>query len=277
MESTERSCLCIIGWHYSSLLYEQLQNIENIDVYVLSHRLPGEIPEALLTTRNIKKFLPSKNVGYDWGAYQQFIDTNIYLDYPYVFFAHDDVTILDYDVFSICIEKLHENQNYCMIGNGRQSYKRDWPKTHIHSYAHSRWKPPGWDFEHDTVRGSFWATSRKVINQLNPLEVLWDHKKIIGIGAGNWSLRATCGKAQSLIGDRSFVFLSDTYLTSPYLVEFERGKQTPTRKTPPLSWRMMNKLLVFLSSRLMTVYMNTQSKPVRKTCNQLMKGLFRVI
>ena len=272
-----RSCVCVLGWHYQNQLYDSLHRIPDIDIFILSHRPFENIPFWVNKITTHERIIVKPNIGYDWGGFQQFISLFVFNDYPYIFFLHDDILILDSNVFEISIDLIESNDRSCLIGNGHQSLKRNWPQTHIHSYAHSHWKPPSWEFCHDTVRGSFWGTNRQSLMRIQPLEVFWDRRKWQGIGAGNWSLRATCGKFQDKLGESAFKFLSETYLKSDYIQELERGQFDYSASNPPLGWRVKNRLLVGFSSSLMTLYMDSKSIKNRQHLSMFMDAVFKYI
>ncbi len=203
------ACVCLVGWYFQQELLEALQSLSGIQLYVISHQQPNAVPKSIFHILPENHLYFERNIGYDWGAFQQFISKGIWKNFETVFFMHDDITLLDSSIFPICHDTIHSHNGTIVIGNGRNSTKRDWPLTHIQSYAHSKWKPPTWNFEHDTVRGSFFALSRSVLNQINQFEILWDRRQLFGVGAGNHSLRATCGKIQHIIGGEPFLFLSE--------------------------------------------------------------------
>jgi hypothetical protein len=270
-------CICVLGWHFQEQLFQSLATIVDIDIYVLSHQPETKIPPWLHQFVPSERVILGKNIGYDWGGYQQFGAIGIVRDYPYTFFLHDDILVRNPRVFSEAIMIIEEKGSNCVIGNGRQSHKRDWPRTHLHSYAHSSWKPPSREFCHDTLRGSFWGTSCQVLDQILPLEVFWDRRKWQGIGAGNWSLRATCGKIQHMLGDDAFHFLSETYLSSEFIQELERGQETYEKKEPSLSWKIRNRVLVSISSYLMEKYLEAKTDSGKHRVEDVMKTIFRIL
>jgi hypothetical protein len=104
--------------------------------------------------------------------------------------------------------------------------------------------------------------------------VFWDRRQWCGIGAGNWSLRATCGKAQDLLGENAFIYLSNQYLVSPFLRELERGTSDYKRKKPQTRWIIKNKMLVSISTALMNNYMNTKSRKMKDKLAGVMQKIF---
>jgi len=268
------ACVCIVGWYFQQDLLETLQNIPGLQLYILSHKPRKAILEWVTNPIPEHHLFFERNIGYDWGAYQQFIAKDIWKNFETVFFMHDDITLLDSSVFQICHETIQSHAGKCVVGNGRNTSKRDWPLTHIHCYAHSLWKPPAWDFEHDTVRGSFFAISRSALARINRFETLWDRRRLYGVGAGNYSLRATCGRIQYMLGEEAFLFLSEAYRRSSYLIELERGQEWTPRTAKSPVWKGMNTILVNTSKKLMTWYMNAD--PVRKQIlSRFMQSLFR--
>jgi hypothetical protein len=271
-----KACICLVGWYFQQELLEALQSISGVHLYVISHQPPEAVPNNILNTFTENQLFFERNTGYDWGAYQQFIMKGIWENFETVFFMHDDITLMDASVFSICHDTIQSHNGTIVIGNGRNSTKRDWPITHIQSYAHSLWKPPAWSFEHDTVRGSFFALSSSVLEQIKQFEIFWDRKNFIGVGAGNHSLRATCGKIQHILGGEPFHFLSETYRQSSYLIELKRGQELLSHKQVSLAWKGMNKALVLFSRMLMTRYMDSGPDNKRRLA-ELMQWVYRKI
>ncbi len=269
------ACMCVVGWHYCQEFFDKLPHLPALDVFIVSHRPPEEIPESAYRCVASERILIEPNLGYDWGAYQQFIDRGLYANYEFVFFAHDDISILDPSVFEVCTSIIAERNGNCVVGNGRVSTKRDWPLTHIQCYAHSLWKPPSWEFYHDIVRGSFLATSSQALNRIGHFEIYWDRRGYLGVGAGNWSLRATCGRIQSVLGDDAFAFLSETYRSSPYVREMERGQAGTRRTRPSLYWMLRYRLILGMSRTLMTWYMNSGSPSAKQRLAGLMIRIYR--
>jgi hypothetical protein len=257
--SIMNACICLVGWHFPQDLLDTLQNDLNLPLFIVSHQPRSVVPEWVLKSINERNIFFEKNIGYDWGAYQQFIEKGIWKNFDNIFFMHDDITLLDRSVFQICHDLMRTYSGNLVIGNGRNTNIRDWPRTNIQCYAHSLWKPPSWDFEHDTVRGSFFALSKSTLEKVIHFEPLWDRRRLYGLTAGNFSLRATCGKIQHLLGDHSFFFLSESYRRSPYIIELERGQENLSHSNKSLGRIIKLSIMVRFSKRLMTLYMNSNS------------------
>jgi hypothetical protein len=212
-------CLCIVGWHFPPEFYRTLGNIRDVDVFVVSHKSAAATPAWLRTMFPASQILIEPNYGYDWGAYQQFIDKPFYRNYEYVVFMHDDIVIKDPSFIQASIQKLSDG--FSVVGNGKEPVILSW-SNNSEAYAHSAWQPPDASFSHGSVRGSFFATTTAVLDKLGQFEVYWD-RWLLNDNFANWSLISSCGKLQHLLGDRCFGYLSDTQLDSPYMLEFVRG------------------------------------------------------
>lgn len=212
---------CITGWHYSyPEIYQKLKLIEGATLFVISHKPNQDIPDWLYNYVETKNVIVQPNLGYDWGCYQQFLDLGKWRNFDYIFFMHDDLEIKGTGFVQACLELL---QKHSVVGNGRVASPTKWPMETPQSYAHARWKPPNQRFEHDAVRGSFFATTRLSLELIGGFEIFWDPLSLT-VGFGNWSLRATCAKWQFAI-DKSdcFGFLAESYCESPWISEFYRG------------------------------------------------------
>ncbi len=216
-----KAAVCVAGWHFPEAFHAELARIPDVTVFIVSHRPTAEIPQHVRDTVTAERLLPRTNAGYDWGCYQQFLETGYWKSFDYLFFMHDDMEIRDRGFVEAAIDQLH--RGHSVIGNGLNAEKTDWPRTHLGSYAHSTWVPPSLDFQHQTVRGSFFATTHEVISRAKRFEVFWDRFRLSD-QFGNWSLRATCGKLQHLFGEETFGFLSDQYRHSEFLIEGQRGE-----------------------------------------------------
>jgi len=210
---------CVLGWHFHRHVLEQLAGIARADVYILCHRPISEVPNFVSDLIQADHIITRPNVGYDWGGYQQFLETNIWRNYKYVFFLHDDLQILDLGFVERCIQFFNEGRKF--VGNGliRQDH---WPQSRIECYAHANWGPPSTKWRHRIIRGSFLATTRESLELLNGFDVFWDRLRI-SIGFGNWSLVATCGKMQHIFGPEFVAYLGEKYGESPYITELHRG------------------------------------------------------
>jgi hypothetical protein len=226
-----RIAFCVAGWYFYRTLYESLVTIPDVDVFVVSHR-DGEVPPDVGVLFDKARLLSRPNLGYDWGCYQQFLETNIWRGYDYIVFLHDDVIIHDPGFVGACGDLLERGHK--VIGNHRPVAKTNWPQTHAECYAHSTWKPPSRNFCHGTVRGSFFATTRSVLEKIGFFEVFWDRFGL-NLGFGNWSLVSTCGKLYDAFGENAFGFLSDITPERAFITEMKRGG-TGTRELPPNRW-----------------------------------------
>ncbi len=161
------------------------------------------------------------NLGYDWGCYQQFMNSDLWRNYETIFFIHDDVEIHDLGFIEETRKLL---QHHAVIGNGVSKGAVSYASVnkHPYAYAHSVWKPETFNFQHYTVRGSYLATTRDVLEKIGSFEVFWDPFKL-NIGFGNWSTKATCAKLEALFGEECFGFLSETFGKSKYITEYYRG------------------------------------------------------
>lgn len=221
----DRTAICVAGWHYNRRFYNQLLSIAPNNVWVISHQTPKGTPTWLISDLRSDHIFFKPNIGYDWGCYQQFIHMGIWKEHDYVFFLHDDLTIKDSGFIDHSIALLEDG--FGIVGNGRVASKRNWPNSHVASYAHSNWKPPTRDFKHDVVRGSFFATKQSTLDLIGQLEVYWDAFQLTS-DFGNWSTRASCGRIEYLHGTNAFAFLSQEYLESDYLIEHVRGTRNGT-------------------------------------------------
>jgi len=129
------ACVCLAGWYFQQELLDALCSATGIQLYIISHQPPQAVQKGIFQTLPENHLFFERNIGYDWGAYQQFTAKDIWKNFETVFFMHDDLTLLDTAIFSICHDTIHTHNGAVVIGNGRNSSKRDWPHTHIQSYA----------------------------------------------------------------------------------------------------------------------------------------------
>lgn len=238
MSSAAQACFCLAGWRFHQNVLETLA-ASGYPVYLVSHRSAGEAPPYLFDYLPRDQVFFTPNLGYDWGCYQQFLELSLWQAYQTIFFLHDDLEIHSLDFIPHTLDLLANGA--LIIGNGRNSHLRRWPRTHLACYAHSRWLPPDRDFEHDTVRGSFFAVQAETLRRLETFEIFWDPHHL-HIRFGNHSLIATCGKIQALADSlaegrkagpshSAFAYLGEDYRASPYLVELERGQPEAADRT----------------------------------------------
>lgn len=211
--------VCVAGWHFFEDVYRALSRIQEIRVYVVSHRSMSEVPVWMTKYVPAERLLFRQNIGYDWGCYEQYYRSGLWRGHAYAAFMHDDLQIRSCALFDECRRLLSD---HAVIGNGRPDLPTNFPAVTSESYAHSRWKPASSRVQHDVVRGSFFATTRESLERLGGFEVFWDRFKLTS-GYGNWSARASCGKWQAIESDRCFGFLSDTPCDSNHLLEYVRG------------------------------------------------------
>lgn len=222
-----RLCFCIAGWAFDEAVYARLREA-GADLFAVCHHLPPEAAGRLGRYLPQERILRRPNLGYDWGCYQQFLQRGEWRRYEAVFFLHDDLEIYSLDFIPHALELLQAGA--AVVGNGLNHPATAWPRTHTQCYAHSRWLPPSLDFEHQTVRGSFFAASAPALERVEAFEVFWDPRRI-QIRFGNHSQIATCGKFQQGCGEGCFAFLGQEYRRSPYLLEQERGGRKRPRPT----------------------------------------------
>lgn len=237
--------ICIAGWHLTKLPLEMLLGIRASQLYIISHRPLAEVPTHLASHPNIE-LLIRPNIGYDWGCYQQFIESGLWQNYEYLFFMHDDIQIHNIGFVERACQLL--DQGAAIVGNGRNSSELIRAYDRLHYYAHASWLPPYPGFEHDTVRGSFFATKREVLEKLTSFEVFWDPLHL-SLGYGNYSLVASSAKIHAFFEDYPFDFLSETYLESEFISEEVRGGGLVQRGWGQLHKTILVRLYSFLAKR----------------------------
>jgi hypothetical protein len=216
-----KTAFCITGWHYPEKFFRQIASITDVDYFVVSHKRRSLIPDFVFNIVSEDRILFRPNYGYDWGCYQQFLTSGFWREYETIFFMHDDIEIHDTGFVKATLDML---EHHAVVGNGvgPGSVSYTGVNKHPYAYAHSRWKPETFTFSHYTVRGSYFATRRDVLDALGSFEVYWD-LMALNIGFGNWSTKSSCGKLESLYGPDCFGFLSDDFGRSEYITEFYRG------------------------------------------------------
>jgi hypothetical protein len=236
-----KRAFCIIGWHFQEEFFQKVLSIPEVDIYLVSHKSQNLIPPFIIETLGESRILSRANIGYDWGCFQQFLNSKLWKQYEILYFMHDDIEILDIGFPQACEELL---QKHAVVGNGGGTgpASNTQVKKHPYAYAHSSWKPDSLDFQHKTVRGSFFATTREVLERIGKFEVYWD-PFVLNIEFGNWSTKASCGKLQSAFGEECFGYLSRTFGSSAYIRELYRGDD---QGIASLSSRWREKLYGFL-------------------------------
>lgn len=225
--------IIITGWHYSNnKFYNDIKRVSdkftNADVFISSHKPMSEIDKKTLETiKKIKncKIHSFENIGYDWGAFSQALDylKKTKLNYKYIFFMHDDIEIknIDFlDIFSQFIEK----EKIVVAGNckNQNQFLHPWPKTHpyiIEWARQSEWKIEISSKAWNTVRGSFFVAKKEIFKKIKKIPF----KKGNNIRFGNWSLITFAGEVSDKFGKDSIKAISENYLVSPYITEYERG------------------------------------------------------
>ena len=230
MPQVNSTVFCITGWHFPEEFYHKISALSDVDVYIVSHKSKKEIPGYIFDLFSDNQVLIRSNIGYDWGCYQQFLTSGLWRDYEITCFMHDDIEILDFGFVSRVRSML---KTQYVIGNGRGEGGVSFTglRDHPYAYSHSSWKPGSYDFQHSTVRGSFFAISREALEKMKTLEVYWDPFKLF-IGFGNWSTKATCGKMEDMFGPNCFGYLSNTFGKSEYITEFVRGQENGSLSIP---------------------------------------------
>jgi hypothetical protein len=214
-----KTAIIVVGWHYNLSVYQEIAKIRGVtSLYVSSHKKKVEAFKKMVEKAGFK-ISEFENKGFDWGAYQQWLDLGLWKQFDYVFFMHDDILVKNYELVNECL-KIFKTKDINIIGNSKNANGyNDWGETHSAYYNHSDWKP-SLGFKHLTVRGSFFGVKKSVLEAINgKFEINW---KAENLRSGNTSLVATCGKIAELAGNK-FHYLSETYLESPYLMELERG------------------------------------------------------
>ncbi|NQS91867.1 MAG: hypothetical protein HQ574_05600 [Chloroflexi bacterium] len=158
------------------------------------------------------------------------MDSGIWEKYDTVFFMHDDIKIKDFGFIDQVNSML---KDFAVIGNGvgQGSVSHSAVDKHPYAYAHSFWKPNSFIYNHATVRGSFFCTTREVLRDIGSFEVYWDPFKL-SIEFGNWSTKASCGKIEAAFGENCFGYLSDNFGESVYISEYFRGNVSKNIEKP---------------------------------------------
>ena len=70
---------CVTGWHFPQAFYQSLAGLSEIDVYIVSHKKGRFIPNFLGEIFDKEQILIRSNIGYDWGCYQQFLNSDLWI------------------------------------------------------------------------------------------------------------------------------------------------------------------------------------------------------
>lgn len=194
-----------MGWHFPKATFTASNFPLSLDVFVLSHAPINRVPKYVFDMVGAERILARPNIGYDWGAYQQFIESIDIDEYEYAFFMHDDVVINSSRIFSDASALLEK----CEIVGLRSQGIHDWASVITPAmFAHMSNPPAVGCTRFPVVRGSFFATRPKVIKAVRPIQVFWDRFQI-DIGYGNHSLVAFCSSVDSAFGHAAFAWLAD--------------------------------------------------------------------
>ncbi len=270
--AVKRACACVVGWHYPPEMYHALARQKDLDVFVVSHRPRQRVPDWVYTSVPRERVWVEPNLGYDWGAYQQFLERPAYREYEFVFLLHDDLVIHDDGWVDAAIDVLERGVRF--VGNATNGEETAHPRLTPWCYAPFAWKPPSLGFRHQTVRGSFVATTSSALTEAGCFQVFWDWLHLTE-GFGNWSLRATCGKLQALFGDACFGYLSEEYRQSSFVTELVRGGRGRRSFAATGRWRRLvdrdwlRLSLVDLHRGVCARYMDAFMAGDRTTCRRL--------
>jgi hypothetical protein len=265
---------CITGWHFPEHLYQAFSDLSNVDLFIISHKGRRRIPDFIFNLFPESNILIRRNIGYDWGCYQQFLASGLWRNYDILFFMHDDIIIHDLGFIDESIKLL---SNHAVVGNGVGvgSVSFTGVKEHPYAYVHSDWKPVNFDFHHNTVRGSYFATTREVLERVSSFEVYWDPFKI-NIEFGNWSTKATCGKLEGIFGRTCFGYLSGTFGKSQYITEHFRGHDQVISEQSAGLRDIIYRLLKRISSEYLEIYYAERNVRYRSFWLGVMKTLLRL-
>ena len=262
---------CITGWHFPEEFYQKIAALSNVDVYIVSHKPKNNIPGFIFDLFSSEQILIRSNIGYDWGCYQQFITSGLWRNYETVCFMHDDIEILDFGFVNQVRSML---KSHHVIGNGRGEGSVSYTglRDHPYAYSHSSWKSESFDFQHSTVRGSFFAARRDTLEKMESLEVYWDPFKLF-IGFGNWSTKATCGKMEDIFGPNCFGYLSNTFGKSEFITEFVRGQENGSLSQPKGIKGYIYTFIKRISRVYLEIYYGEKDVPLRSGWVIILKSL----
>ena len=260
----------ISGWYYDqdSLingLIKLNKEHEIIDIFYSCHREPPQIIKD-----NFKwKLFP--NLGLPEGAYSQATDYLEIEDDTVCFWMHDDLIIKDWNFINECIYRL--NHGFKVIGNcsnypnlyNPNEIRKDGPISEmdnkpLRDYVKEENRHL-FDEEVNVkyIRSSFQCFLFKTLKEVGGWETTMyeplineegnpHFRKEKGIGGlGNLGLVMMSYKFQKIFGTQGMIYLSNSYLDSPWIYECARGKVDPNNpiidftpnfkeKTPNEKW-----------------------------------------
>ena len=240
----------VIGWHYDPIdFYKGLNELKNLN--------PDEIKVHWVCRKEPPQFIKDNfswkmydNVGLEWKGYTDgFYDLEID-DETVVMFTHDDNQVKNWEFVNIVANNLN-NERFKVMGNGvNPGFVLD-PNAIISPGNTEEPFPYGskytWReialnkefFNDDQVlpcsnfRASFVSMKAKTFREMKGLEWIKDPydgamKFPNGKPDNRWA-NMCCNlngyKITKLYGNRSIGFLSNTYKTSPWMDEWERGEK----------------------------------------------------
>jgi hypothetical protein len=211
-------CFCILGWHFYEDFYEKIYQLPG-DKYIICHREKDYFADCNHLFEKIKANLYfCENRGLEWGGYHQFNEMNLYQNYDFVIYCHDDLVIKDFGVAQAIAEKFQEPK-LKVIGNGKNG--TDW-EFRFGKYKDRMFFQDEDDFVVRTVRGSFFAARTEIFSVIENFPVYWHTKKMKN---GNLSLRNFGYLVTKNFGIDSIDYLDrDNCLETRYLIELRRGK-----------------------------------------------------
>jgi hypothetical protein len=235
----------ILGWHFEPIEYQEglLDLIrynkydKNVDIKV--YWVCKKEPTQFIKDNFDYKVYP--NVGLEWKGYTEgFYDLEVDDD-TFVFFTHDDINVKDWSFIPIIIERLKGNCK--VVGNGWNPCfnlhpdqiitpgNKDEPFPFGSKYT---WKEVAINKEFFTtpgfcrnIRASFMAMKANTFRDMKGLEWLADpyNGQSKNLLWANILINLNGYKWTKMFGEENISFLSNTYKTSDFIDEFERGEK----------------------------------------------------
>jgi len=220
-KGAKRVVCCIVGWHFPPATYLTSNFPAHLDLYLLSHKPIKDIPSWVFELIPNDRIIVRSNIGYDWGAYQQFIEAVEIDSYETVVFMHDDVEILSSDVF----EEVYLTLEKVVIVGVKRNPPSDYTKLLTPAIlGHMDVIPARKYVVYPIVRGSFFAMRVSALQAIHQFPVFWDRFGI-DIAYGNHSLNAFCCLMAMKFGGKNFGYLDDSWSAriKPSIRELKRG------------------------------------------------------